>query len=136
MTIQRTISGREFPEAPFSLATEANGVCFVSGMPALDPDGKYHEGTFEEEVVLAWHNVTMIAQAAGFAVEEIVYVQCVVADIADYSSLNAWWRRQFPGASSTAPGPVHLPGRRLPSAQRSRSRQWPRTAPDATPHRP
>lgn len=76
-----------------------NGVCFVSGMPALDPDGTYHEGTFEVETALAWHNVTMIARAAGFAVEEIVYVQCVVADINDYSSLNAWWRRQFPDLS-------------------------------------
>ena len=103
MTIKRTISGPGVPGGfPFSLATEANGVCFVSGMPSLDPDGKYHEGTFEQETALAWHNVTMIADAAGFGVEEIVHVQCVVADIADYSSLNAWWRRQFPDPS-TAP---------------------------------
>jgi len=103
LTIKRTTSGPGLPGGfPFSLASEANGVCFVSGMPALDPDGKYHEGTFEEEASLAWHNVTMIAHAAGFAAEEIVYVQCVVADIADYSSLNAWWRQQFPDLS-TAP---------------------------------
>jgi 2-iminobutanoate/2-iminopropanoate deaminase len=100
MTIKRTTSGPGLAGGfPFSLASEANGVCFVSGMPALDPDGKYQEGTFEEETALAWHNVTMIAHAAGYAVEEIVYVQCVVADIADYSSLNAWWRQQFPDLS-------------------------------------
>lgn len=101
MTIKRTTSGPGLPGGfPFSLASEANGVCFISGMPALDPDGKYREGTFEEETALAWHNVTMIAHAAGYAPEEIVYVQCVVADINDYSSLNAWWRRQFPDLSA------------------------------------
>ncbi|MFC9354018.1 RidA family protein [Arthrobacter sp. NPDC057013] len=103
MAIIRTTSGSELPEGfPFSLASEANGVCFISGMPALDPDGKYREGSFEEETALAWHNVTMIARAAGFAVEEILYVQCVVADMADYNGLNAWWRQQFPDLS-TAP---------------------------------
>lgn len=103
MTIKRTISGPGVPGGfPFSLATEANGVCFVSGMPALDPDGLFQEGSFEEETALAWHNVMMITRAAGFAVEEIVYVQCVVADMADYNSMNAWWRQQFPDPS-TAP---------------------------------
>jgi 2-iminobutanoate/2-iminopropanoate deaminase len=31
---------------------------------------------------------------------EVVYVQCVLADIADYSELNEWWRRQFPDVSN------------------------------------
>lgn len=103
MTITRTTSGPGLPAGfSFSLAGEADGVCFISGMPALDGDGKYQEGTFEEEVSLAWHNVVAIAEAAGYSVEQIVYVQCVVADIAGYDALNAWWRGQFPDVS-TAP---------------------------------
>src|SRR5918992_1863773 len=97
MTIKRTTSGPGLPSGfPFSLAGEANGVCFISGMPALTPEGTYREGTFEEEVSLAWHNIVAIAEASGYSVEEIVYVQCVVADIANYDALNAWWREQFP----------------------------------------
>lgn len=97
MSITRTLAGPGLPTGlPFSLAATANDTCFISGMPALDEDGKYQPGTFEEEVTLAWHNITLISASARFAPDEIVYVQCVVADIDDYASLNDWWRRQFP----------------------------------------
>jgi 2-iminobutanoate/2-iminopropanoate deaminase len=103
MTITRTSSGPGLPAGfPFSLAVEAAGTCFVSGMPALDRDGKFAPGTFAEETRLAWLNVAAIVEAAGFSVDEIVYVQCVVADIANYSELNDWWRLQFPDIA-TAP---------------------------------
>jgi 2-iminobutanoate/2-iminopropanoate deaminase len=96
VTISRTTSGPGLPAGfPFSLAGGADGLCFISGMPALDADGAYVAGTFTEEADLAWHNVTAIAEAAGFSIRQIVYVQCVLADINDYSDLNAWWRRQF-----------------------------------------
>ena len=42
MTISRTGSGPGLPAGfPFSLASEANGILFISGMPALDPDGTF-----------------------------------------------------------------------------------------------
>lgn len=100
MTIKRTTSGPELPSGfPFSLAVEINGICFISGVPALTPDGKYQEGTFEEEASLAWHNVAKIARSAGYSVEEIVYVQCALEDLENYGALNSWWHREFPEAS-------------------------------------
>jgi 2-iminobutanoate/2-iminopropanoate deaminase len=103
MTIKRTSSGVGLPAGfPFSLAGEGYGLCFISGMPALDPDGKFVSGTFEEETELAWHNVAAIAQASGCSLDDIVYVQCVLSDIDNYGDLNDWWRRQFPDIS-TAP---------------------------------
>jgi 2-iminobutanoate/2-iminopropanoate deaminase len=103
MTIKRTSSGPGLPAGfPFSLAVEANGACFISGMPALDTDGAFVPGTFEEETALAWHNTCAIAEAAGYSISEIVYVQCVLADIGDYGAINEWWRRQFPDIA-TAP---------------------------------
>jgi 2-iminobutanoate/2-iminopropanoate deaminase len=103
MTIKRTSSGPGLPAGfPFSLAGEANGVCFVSGMPALEPDGKFVPGTFKEETDRAWHNIVAIVDAAGYSIEEIVYVQCVLADIGNYGDINDWWRQQFPDIS-TAP---------------------------------
>jgi 2-iminobutanoate/2-iminopropanoate deaminase len=59
-------------------------------------------GTFAEETELAWRDVVVIAQAAGYSIDEIVYVQCVLGDIDKYGELNGWWRQQFPD-SSTAP---------------------------------
>ncbi len=101
MSIERTTAGPDLPASfPFSLAADADGLCFISGMPALGPDGAYQAGSFEAEVTLAWRNVLAIAAAAGRSQDEVVYVQCVLADIAHYDALNAWWRRQFPDASA------------------------------------
>jgi 2-iminobutanoate/2-iminopropanoate deaminase len=114
MTIKRTSPGIGWPGGfPFSLAGEAYGLCFISGMPALDPDGKFVPGTFEEETELAWHNVAAIAEASGCSVDDIVYVQCVLSDIDNYGDLNAWWRRLFPDIS-TAPARFTFQASALP----------------------
>jgi 2-iminobutanoate/2-iminopropanoate deaminase len=96
MTITRTTGGAGLPAGlPFSLATEVGGVCFISGIPALASDGSFQAGDFAEETSRAWHNVVAIADAAGYSRTEIIYVQCVLADIDDYAALNDWWRREF-----------------------------------------
>ncbi len=103
MAITRHAAAPGLPTTfPFSLACATDGICFISGMPAVDADGSYSPGTFEQEVERAWRNVASIADAAGYSVDEILYVQCVLADIGDYSALNDWWRRQFPDLA-TAP---------------------------------
>ena len=103
MAINRTSTGPGLPAGfPFSLSGDVNGTCFISGMPALDADGKFRAGSFLEETELAWHNIVAIAEASGYTKAEIVYVQCVVADIGDYNDLNDWWRSTFPDIA-TAP---------------------------------
>ena len=103
MTVKRTISGVGLPAGfPFSLAAEASRLCYLSGMISLDAEGKFLPGTLEEEAVRAWRNVAAIAAASSCAVDDIVYVQCVLSNIDSYGDLNAWWRRQFPDVS-TAP---------------------------------
>lgn len=101
MTIKRTSSGPGLPAGlPFSLAAEANGICVISGMPPLGPEGTFVPGTFDEEAALAWHNVIAIAKEAGYSIAEIAYVQCVLSDIGHYDDLNSWWRREFPDSSA------------------------------------
>jgi 2-iminobutanoate/2-iminopropanoate deaminase len=103
MSIQRTTTGPGLPGGfPFSLASGTDDVCFLSGMPALDAGGVFVPGTFQAEADLAWERVADIARAAGYAPEEIAFVQCVLADIGDYAALNAWWRARFPDVA-TAP---------------------------------
>jgi 2-iminobutanoate/2-iminopropanoate deaminase len=68
-------------------------------MPAVDPTGTFVPGPVEEETDRAWHDVVAIA---GFSTGDLLYVQCALADIDDYSALNDWWRRQFPDLA-TAP---------------------------------
>ena len=114
MSITRTAVAAGVPAGfPFSLAAAANGICFISGMPALDTDGTVTAGTFREETDRAWRNTAAIAEAAGYSVEEIVFVQCVLADIAYYQELNDWWRRQFPDIA-TAPARFTFQAAALP----------------------
>jgi 2-iminobutanoate/2-iminopropanoate deaminase len=114
MSITRTAAVAGVPAGlPFSLAADANGICFISGMPALNPDGTVAVGTFQEETERAWHNTAAIAEAAGYSVEEIVFVQCVLADIANYQELNDWWRGQFPDPA-TAPARFTFQAAALP----------------------
>jgi hypothetical protein len=66
MTIRRISSGPGLPAGfPFSLASEGNGILFISGMPALDADGKFVPGTFGEEAGRAWASIVAIAAASG-----------------------------------------------------------------------
>jgi 2-iminobutanoate/2-iminopropanoate deaminase len=97
VTIKRVSSGPGLPAGfPFSLASEENGILFISGMPALDAAGKFVPGTFEEEADRAWANIAAIAAAGGYAAEDLLYVQVVLGDIGNYSDINDWWRRRFP----------------------------------------
>ena len=97
MTIKRVSSGPGLPAGfPFSLASEENGILFISGMPALDAAGKFVTGTFEEEADRAWANIAAIAAAGGYAADDLLYVQVVLGDIGNYSDVNDWWRRRFP----------------------------------------
>jgi 2-iminobutanoate/2-iminopropanoate deaminase len=97
VTIKRVSSGPGLPSGfPFSLASEANGILFISGMPALDAAGKFAPGTFEEEADRAWANIAAIAAAGGYTAGDLLYVQVVLGDIGNYSDINDWWRRRFP----------------------------------------
>ncbi len=94
---------RPAPSAlPLNRPRYESGLGFLSGVIALDADGTFLPGTFEEEAARAWQNVAAITEALGCAVDNIVYVQCVLSNIDNYEDLNAWWRRQFPDIS-TAP---------------------------------
>jgi 2-iminobutanoate/2-iminopropanoate deaminase len=97
VTIKRVSSGPGLPAGfPFSLASEANGILFISGMPALDAAGKFAPGTFEEEADRAWANIAAIAEAAGYTAGELLYVQVLLGDIGNYGDINDWWRKRFP----------------------------------------
>jgi 2-iminobutanoate/2-iminopropanoate deaminase len=97
MTIRRIGSGPGLPAGfPFSLASEEGGLVYISGMPALDADGKFAPGTFTEEADRAWASVMVIAAAAGCSHDDLLYVQVLLGDIGSYGEINDWWRRQFP----------------------------------------
>jgi enamine deaminase RidA (YjgF/YER057c/UK114 family) len=97
MTVRRISSGPGLPAGfPFSLASAASGIVYISGMPALGADGKFAPGTFTEEADRAWAAVMAIAGASGCGPGDLLFVQCLLAGIGDYGALNQWWQAQFP----------------------------------------
>jgi len=100
MTIRRISAGPGLPAGfPFSLASKGNGILFISGMPALDEDGKFSPGTFEEEADRAWAGILAIAAASGCGPADFLYIQVLFADIGNYGDLNTWW----PGGGASPP---------------------------------
>ena len=86
---------------------------YISGMPALDSDGNFVPGTFDEEADHAWAAVLAIAAAAGYSADDLLYVQVLLADIGNYAAINSWWRRQFPDPA-TAPARLTYQAGALP----------------------
>jgi 2-iminobutanoate/2-iminopropanoate deaminase len=87
MTIRRISAGPGVPAGfPFSLASEGSGILFVSGMPALDEDGKFAPGTFDEEADSAWASILAIAAASGCGPADFLYIQVLLADIGNYGT--------------------------------------------------
>ena len=114
MAIRRISSGAGLPAGfPFSLASEHNGVLYISGMPSLDSEGRFAPGSFDEEADRAWANVIAIAAAGGYSADEFLYVQMLLADIGNYGAMNDWWRRQF-SDPATAPSRLTFQAGALP----------------------
>jgi 2-iminobutanoate/2-iminopropanoate deaminase len=108
---------------PFSLASEGNGLVFISGMPALDAGGTFVAGTFEEEADRAWARIVSIAAASGCSPGDFLYVQVLLADIGNYADINTWWQKQFPDLAK-APARLTFQAGALPFGARSNFRRW------------
>ena len=91
------------PEAgsgrPFSLATRAGGLVFVSGQSAPhDPArGILRGDTPGEQVRQALAHVAGILAQAGSGLDRVVQVTMLITDPADYAACNAEYVKHFPG---------------------------------------
>ncbi|NKE44723.1 RidA family protein [Roseomonas frigidaquae] len=83
---------------PFSEATRAGGLVFVSGHSAPhDPANGVHRGaTPAEEVRNALAKVAAILEGAGSGLDRVVQMTMLITDPADYAALNAEYVRHFP----------------------------------------
>lgn len=90
------------PEAgsprPFSLATRAGGLVFVSGQSAPhDPaKGIVRGETPAEQVRQALARIAGILAEAGSSLDRIVQVTMLITDPADYAACNAEYVKHFP----------------------------------------
>jgi 2-iminobutanoate/2-iminopropanoate deaminase len=82
---------------PFSRATRAAGLVFVSGTSAgPDARGRPRQGTAAEETRWALEHIATILESAGSSLERVVQVTLLVTDPADYPEINAEYVKHFP----------------------------------------
>lgn len=84
---------------PFSAATRAAGLVFVSGHSAPhDPARGIHRGeTPADEVRNALAHIAGILAEAGSSLDRVVQMTMLITDPADYAACNAAYVRHFPG---------------------------------------
>jgi 2-iminobutanoate/2-iminopropanoate deaminase len=84
---------------PFSRATRAGGLVFVSGHSAPhDPARGIHRGeTAAEQVRNALGELGRILAANGSGLDRVVQVTMLITDPADYVACNAEYVKHFPG---------------------------------------
>ena len=84
---------------PFSRATQANGLIFVSGHSAPhDPDNGIHRGdTATEQVRNALAYIGQLLIESGSRLDLVVHMTMLITDPADYAECNAEYVKHFPG---------------------------------------
>ena len=74
---------------PYSIATEANGFVFCSGMVPLDPaTGSAVEGGIEDQTHQVMRNIGAVLGDVGLDYDDIVKTTIFLADMADYPRVN------------------------------------------------
>lgn len=84
---------------PFSAATRAGGLVFVSGHSAPhDPQRGISRGeTPADEVRNALRHIAGILTEAGSGLDRVVQMTMLITDPADYAACNAEYVKHFPG---------------------------------------
>lgn len=75
---------------PYSIATEAHGFVFLSGMVAFDPaTGKAVEGDVASEARQVMENIGAVLGDVGLTYGDIVKATIFLDDINDFAAVNA-----------------------------------------------
>jgi 2-iminobutanoate/2-iminopropanoate deaminase len=84
------------PVGPYSQAIVSGNTVYVAGQGPMDPKtGKIEVETFEEQAKLTFESIKAIVEAAGSSLAKVVSVRIYLADLNDFSKLNAIYRQYF-----------------------------------------
>ena len=81
---------------PYSQAIIHNGIIYVSGQGAVDPQtNQIKLGGVEEEAVLALENLRIILQEAGSSLDKVLTITVYLLDIGEYGRFNEVYKKYF-----------------------------------------
>lgn len=81
---------------PYSQAVIHNGIIYVSGQGAVDPQtNEIKLGTVEEEAELGLENLRIILEEAGSSLDKVLTVTVYLLDIQEYARFNTVYKKYF-----------------------------------------
>lgn len=84
------------PVGPYSQATYAQGVLYVSGQIAIDPESnQFIDGSVEIQTKLVLQNLHAILKAKGFDFNNVVKTTIFLKNIADFTVVNEIYATVF-----------------------------------------
>jgi len=82
---------------PYSLATETNGLVFVSGQIHVDPaTGKLVEGDIGVLTRQVFENLKVILAAAGLGFQHVIKATVFLVDLGDFAGMNDVYKTYMP----------------------------------------
>ncbi|VAW28189.1 RidA/YER057c/UK114 superfamily protein [hydrothermal vent metagenome] len=82
---------------PYSQAVEANGILFISGQVAINPQtGKVTEGGITEQTEQVMKNIGAILKEAGYDFMDVIKSTCLLSDMANFADMNAIYGKYYP----------------------------------------
>ena len=81
---------------PYSQAIEACGTVYVSGQLPIDPaTGEFAQGGIQAEARQSLTNIKNILAEAGLAMQNVVKVTVLLADISNFAAVNGVYSEFF-----------------------------------------
>ena len=91
------------PLAPYSPGTKAGNAVYVSGMVALDGEGKtIGVGNVKAQTRAVLEAIKAVLDSAGGKMSDITFNTIILKDFADYKAMNEVYAEYFPKGSAGA----------------------------------
>ena len=86
------------PSPAYSAAVEANGTLYISGTTDVtDPSTGQRPVDAATGAKVVMNNIKRAVEAAGYTMDDIVWLQIMASDLKDYADFNAVYRTFFKG---------------------------------------
>lgn len=81
---------------PYSQAVESNGMLFVSGQVAINPEtGKVVEGGISEQTEQVMKNIGAILKEAGYDFLDVIKSTCLLSDMGNFAAMNTVYGKYY-----------------------------------------
>jgi aminoacrylate peracid reductase len=85
------------PLAPYSPGAKAGDAVYVSGMLALDSEGRMvGQGDVKIQTRQVLDSIKSVLEAAGGTMKDIVFNHIFLSDMSNYAAMNEVYREYFP----------------------------------------